>query len=362
MTKEMLHMRPIQRLMERLPAGADAALVVSGHNRRYLTGFPSSAGVVLATRETALFLTDFRYIEAARRAVTGMECVEYSSLKETLVDLARRFSLHCILTEDEGMTVAEQRRFSAMLPDVEWKSGVLDGLLGELRLVKSPQELEKIKQAQALTEYGFDHILGFIRPGRTEREVALELEFLIRRQGAEGVAFDFIVVSGANSSLPHGVPGDKVIEKGDFVTMDFGARVDGWHSDMTRTVAVGSCSPEQRKVYDTVLRAQKAALSVLRAGLRCVDGDAAAREVIAGAGYGEYFGHATGHGVGVEIHEQPRLSPRSGEEVLSAGSVVTVEPGIYLPGRFGVRIEDMASITEGGCENLTKSPKELLIL
>lgn len=358
----MLHMRPIERLMKSLPAGADAALVISGHNRRYLTGFPSSAGLVLATRETALFLTDFRYIEAARRTVRGMECVEYASLRETLSSLAERLCLRCVLTEDEGMTVAEYRRFSEMLPGVELRGGVLDGLLGGLRLIKSPEELANIKQAQALTEYGFDHILPYIRPGRTEREIALELEFLIRKQGAEGVAFDFIVVSGANSSLPHGVPGDKAVEKGDFVTMDFGARVDGWHSDMTRTVAVGSCSPEQRRVYDTVLEAQRAALSILRAGLRCVDGDAAARSVIEAAGYGGCFGHATGHGVGVEIHEEPRLSPRSGEEVLQAGSVVTVEPGIYLPGRFGVRIEDMASITEDGCENLTKSPKELLIL
>lgn len=355
-------MRPFQRLMEQLPAGADAALVVSAHNRRYLTGFPSSAGVVLVTRDSALFLTDFRYIEAARRVVKGMECVEYDSLSQTLSSLAGQHNLRCILTEDEGMSVAEYERVSRMLPGVELRGGVLDGLLGALRLVKSPEELAKIRQAQALTEYGFDHILPFIRPGRTEREVALELEFLIRRQGAEGVAFDFIVVSGANSSLPHGVPGDKVIENGDFVTMDFGARVDGWHSDMTRTVAVGGCSPEQRRVYDTVLKAQLAALSVLRAGLRCTDGDAAARSVIEQAGYGAYFGHATGHGVGVEIHEEPRLSPRSGEEILCAGSVVTVEPGIYLPGRFGVRIEDMASITENGCENLTKSPKELIVL
>ena len=355
-------MWPVQRLMEQLPAGADAALVVSTHNRRYLTGFPSSAGVVLVTRDSALFLTDFRYIEAARRVVKGMECVEYDSLSQTLSSLAGQHNLRCILTEDEGMSVAEYGRFSRMLPGVELRGGVLDGLLGALRLVKSPEELAKIRQAQALTEYGFDHILPFIRPGRTEREVALELEFLIRRQGAEGVAFDFIVVSGANSSLPHGVPGDKVIENGDFVTMDFGARVDGWHSDMTRTVSVGGCSQEQRRVYDTVLKAQLAALSVLRAGLRCTDGDAAARSVIEQAGYGAYFGHATGHGVGVEIHEEPRLSPRSGEETLCAGSVVTVEPGIYLPGRFGVRIEDMASITENGCENLTKSPKELIVL
>ncbi len=180
--------------------------------------------------------------------------------------------------------------------------------------------------------------------------------------GGEAVAFDFIVVSGANSALPHGVPSDKVIAQGDFVTMDFGGMVDGWNSDMTRTVAVGSCSDEQRRVYDTVLRAQTACFQVLRAGLPCIQGDGAARNVIESAGYGGFFGHGTGHGVGMDIHEAPRMSPSSGDEVLREGSVVTVEPGIYLPDRFGVRIEDMVLITKDGYRDLTKSSKELIIL
>ena len=355
-------MTKVEQLAAALPQGIDGALVTSEYNRRYLTGFPSSAGLVLVTREAAYFLTDFRYIEAARRVVHGMECVEYKRVSESLGELVTRHGLYCLAIEDGGMTLAEFRRFDTMLKGVELRGDVLDGLLGELRLVKTPAELDKIGQAQTLTEYGFDHILSFIRAGRTEREVALELEFVIRKQGAESVAFDFIVVSGVNSSLPHGVPGDKVIERGDFVTMDFGAVVDGWHSDMTRTVAVGTCSAEQRSVYDTVLLAQKAALAALRAGLSCVAGDAVARNIITAAGYGDYFGHGTGHGVGIEIHEMPRLSSSAGDAVLRVGSVVTVEPGIYLPGKFGVRIEDMASITENSCDNLTKSPKELIIV
>ncbi|MFQ8599944.1 MAG: M24 family metallopeptidase [Oscillospiraceae bacterium] len=223
------------------------------------------------------------------------------------------------------------------------------------------REIQKIEQAQALTESTFSHILSVIRAGVTEREIALEMEFFMRRQGADGVSFDFIVVSGNNSSLPHGVPTGKAVEKGDFITMDFGALVDGYHSDMTRTIAVGCVDEEQRRVYDTVLRAQRAALSAIRAGMRCSDADRAAREVIDGAGYAGCFGHGLGHGVGVEIHEAPNLSPRSAE-ILEPGMVVTVEPGIYIENRYGVRIEDMVVVQKGGCRNLTASPKELIIL
>lgn len=354
-------MTKAELLAKALPQGIDGALITSEQNRRYLTGFPSSAGLVLVTHTAAYFLTDFRYIEAASRTIQGMECIEYKKVSETLSNMVSRHGLLRLALEDEGLTCAEHKRIEKMLPDTELCGDILDNLLGELRLTKTPEELDKIRQAQELTDYGFEYILPFIRPGRTEKEVALELEFAIRKKGAECVAFDFIVVSGANSSLPHGVPSDKVIERGDFVTMDFGAVIDGWHSDMTRTIAVGECSDEQRRVYQTVLEAQKAALKVLRAGYSCVKGDAAARDVIAAAGYGDCFGHGTGHGVGMEIHEEPRLSPSAGDEALRAGSIVTVEPGIYLPGKFGVRIEDMVYITRDGCEDLTKSPKELII-
>ena len=343
----------------------EAALTTAPHERRYLTGFASSAGYVLTTVEAAYFLTDFRYIEAARRAIPDMECLCGDRPAEVLKELLQRHGIGRLLVSAEHTSVKQLADWQRAMKGVctVAADGRYDARMRLLRLVKTPDELEKIRQAQELTDAGYGHILSYIRPGRTERDIALELEFFIRRQGAEGVAFDFIVVSGPNSSLPHGVPGERAVEKGDFITMDFGAVVDGWHSDMTRTVAVGSVTDEQRRVYETVLRAQETALGTLRAGLSCRAGDAAARDVIREAGYGDCFGHSTGHGVGVEIHEEPRLSPAAPEgELLQPGSVVTVEPGIYLSGKFGVRIEDMAAITETGCENLTKSLKSLTIL
>ncbi|HPU57940.1 MAG TPA: aminopeptidase P family protein, partial [Candidatus Avimonas sp.] len=329
----------------------------------YITGFKSSAGAVLVTRDKSYFLTDFRYIEAARRAIRDIDCVEYKKMADTLKEIANRHSLKTLAVEGSEITCSDLNSLKESLNGIELETTVLDDCLTELRLSKTKEELEKIKQAQALTDYGFEYILPRIKAGRTEREIALDLEFEIRRQGAEAAAFDFIVVSGANSSLPHGVPSDKQVEKGDFVTLDFGAVVDGWRSDMTRTVAVGSCSEEQREIYNIVLKAQLAALSRIKSGLSCREGDAAARDIIKGAGYGEYFGHGTGHGVGMEIHEAPRLSPSAEkDEILKEGTVVTVEPGIYIPGRFGVRIEDMVYITANGCENLTKSSKKLIIV
>ena len=345
-----------------LPSAQEGALITSEHNRRYLTGFRSSAGAVLVTQAEAYFLTDFRYIEAAGQRVRGAQCLCYRRLTDTLAELLARHGLQCLHIEGEAVTLAEEAGLREALPSLSLAGNRLDGWLKELRLVKTAEELACIRQAQKLTDDAFTHILSFIRPGRTEREIALELEFHIRSHGAEGASFDFIAVSGPNSSLPHGEPGDRKGESGDFVTMDFGAVVDGWHSDMTRTVAVGAPNEEQRRVYDTVLQAHRACLAVLREGLSCREGDAAARRIIEEAGYGDCFGHATGHGVGVQIHEEPRLSPSAREETLRAGTVVTVEPGIYLPGRFGVRIEDMAYITPGGCEDLTASLKELIVL
>ena len=204
-------------------------------------------------------------------------------------------------------------------------------------------------------------MLTFLRPGVTEREAALEIEFYMRRHGAEGVAFDLIVITGAKTSMPHGVPGEEKIQPGDFVTMDTGAVVNGMHSDMTRTVAIGHADDEMRQVYHTVLKAQQNAIAAVHAGVACKAVDFAARSVIEQAGYGEYFGHSTGHSVGLEIHESPAFSPRS-EAIAQENMVITVEPGIYLPGKFGVRIEDMVRVTQNGCEDLTNAKKELIVL
>lgn len=350
----------IEKLFALLPEEIDSVLITSPVNRRYFTGFASSAGVVLATRERACFLTDFRYIEAAKQRVQSCECI-MSGNGNTVESLAKKLGFSHTALEAQSLTVSEAERYRSVLPGEADLSGRLDEAILSLRQIKSPGELGHIREAQRLTDEAFLHILSFIRPGVTEREIALELEFFMRRNGAHAASFDIIAVSGIHSSMPHGVPTDKAVEPGDFVTMDFGAEVDGYLSDMTRTVAVGMVSEQQRLVYETVLKAQLAALRTIRAGVTGHEADAAARDVIEAAGFGSRFGHATGHSVGLEIHEEPRCSPNAGA-VLQPGVIMTVEPGIYLEGNFGVRIEDMVAVTQEGCENLTKSSKELLIL
>ncbi len=338
-----------------------AILISSPENRRYLTGFPSSDGYLLVTKNEAVFFIDSRYIEAAQKKIT--ECTEIvllTSFSAQLKEYAEKFGIKTVFTESEKLSVSEFNRFREILP-CECIADKADKAVNSLRRIKNAEEKEKILAAQVIAEKAFDYVLGFIKEGVTEREIALTLDFFMLKNGAEGISFETIAVSGKNSSMPHGVPGDKKIKKGDFITMDFGAVVDGYHSDMTRTVAVGDVSSKQAEIYETVLKAQLCSLESLKAGASCKDADAAARDIIRAAGYGDCFGHGTGHGVGIEIHEAPRLSPKS-IQTLQIGDVVTVEPGIYLPGEFGVRIEDMAYITANGCENLTKTPKSLIIL
>lgn len=231
----------------------------------------------------------------------------------------------------------------------------------ESNVIKNDKEIEIISRAAALGDLCFSHILGFIKPGMREREVAAEIERFLFENGAEGLAFPTICVSGERSCLPHGEPSDKLIEKGEFLTLDFGAVIDGYCADMTRTVAIGSVTPEMRRVYNTVLEAQLAAIDFIKAGVRCFDADKVARDIIADAGYGEYFVHGLGHGVGKQVHEAPTLNSKS-KEVLAENMVITIEPGIYITDRFGVRIEDLAIVTESGIINKVKSAKELIIL
>ena len=351
-----------QKLAAQLHKG-EAALLTAKPDQRLMTHFPADDALVVVAADAAALFTDSRYIEAAEKAVEAMEVVLIKKMSDSVREWLAQKGVSRLFVQAADMSLAAFEGWKAALPAVELVADdSLDNWLLDLRAVKTPEQVEAIRRAQALTDECFSYILPRITAGRTEREVALDMEFAMRKAGAEGVAFDFIVVAGENGSLPHGVPGDRVIQKGDLITMDFGARVDGWHSDMTRTVAVGDVADWQREIYETVLKAQETCLATLKAGITCAAGDAAARDVIAAAGYGAYFGHGTGHGVGLEIHEAPSLSPRGGERLLRVGEVVTVEPGIYLPGKGGVRIEDMVVITADGCENLTKSPKNLIIL
>ena len=338
-----------------------AALLLHTPHCRYLTGLDYTDGGVLLTQDTAYLLTDSRYIEAAEELPHGMQCIACNGLFSTVNDLLHKHGATRLLTE-QTLSLSAYQKLTDTLSVTVCADGSLDAALDAARLLKDESEIALLTRAQAITEAGFDHILPYIKAGVTERDIALELEFFMRKNGAHGVSFDLIVVSGENGSRPHGVPTDKHIQNGEFVTLDFGALYHGYHADMTRTVAVGYVTDKQKHIYDTVLAAQQAALSVLKAGITGKAADAAARDVITKAGFGAYFGHGTGHGVGVEIHEAPTLSPRAEEMPLPAGCVVTVEPGIYVPQQCGVRIEDMVLLTDDGIKNFTKAAKDLLIL
>lgn len=348
----------LSEFINKLPKNVDGALIVSPESRRYFTGFNASDGFLFITKSGSVFLTDSRYIEAAKNKII---CCEVEEQKGKLMDYAKRFNCKVLAVEADRLTVTQLKNLRKALHGIKLTTVGTDKIIDTFRAVKNEAEIENICKAQRIAEAAFDHILSFIKVGVTEKEVALELDHYMLSHGADGLSFETIAISGANTSKPHGIPTDKKIEHGDFVTMDYGAVVNGYHSDMTRTVAVGAASDEQKKIYKIVFEAQLAVLRVLKNGVKCSDADKAARDVITEAGYGEYFRHSTGHGVGIEIHEKPFVSPKS-TATLRSGNVVTDEPGIYIPGKFGVRIEDMALITENGCKNLTKAPKELIII
>lgn len=341
--------------------GVDAIVLSDEKNRRYATGFHSTAGVVYVSQKQAAFYTDFRYVEAAIAQAQGVSVREITggrSYAGVINELLEEDGAQQIALEDDCLTHADYLRWekSLCVPAVPQAD-----LMNRLRMVKNREALDKIIAAQRIAERALAEVLNEIKPGVSEREIAARLTYLMLHYGAENMSFDPIVVSGANSSKPHGVPSDKPIAAGEFVTMDFGCIYDGYCSDMTRTVAVGHVTDEMRRVYETVLAAQEAGIAAARAGVTGASVDGAARRVIADAGYGDCFGHGFGHGVGLFIHEAPTASPR-GEQILPAGAVLTAEPGIYLPGRFGVRIEDMLYLTETGCENLTRAEKQLIVL
>ncbi|MBQ8531848.1 MAG: aminopeptidase P family protein [Clostridia bacterium] len=339
-----------------------AALITSGVNRLYFTGFNSSAGTVLITKSSAFLIIDFRYFEKAKATVKHMQVILQEKLFDQITEILKKENINTVLVESDSVTLSLYSRFCEELPDFNIsKEDILSRKIESLRSIKSSEELKLIKKSQALTDMTFSYILDRISEGRTEKEVMLDMEFFMRKNGSESVAFDFIVVSGKNSSLPHGVPTDKRIEKGDFITMDFGAVVGGYRSDMTRTVAVGFADDLQKEIYSTVLKAQTETIKFIKSGVKCCDVDKVARDIITDAGYGDCFGHGLGHSVGLEIHENPACNTRD-ETLLTSGMIMTVEPGIYIENKFGVRIEDMVFVTENGNENLTKSPKELIIL
>ncbi|MFP3357562.1 Xaa-Pro peptidase family protein [Planococcus sp. SIMBA_143] len=337
----------------------DSLLVTNPYNLRFITGFTGTAGLALITPNDAWFITDFRYTEQAGEQVKEFKVFQaQKGLIDEVARIAKEAAVERLAFEQDYMTFATysqyQEKLSATLEPVS-------GLIEKLRMVKSPEELEVLKAAAKIADDAFEHICSYIKAGMTELEVSNELEFFMRSQGATSSSFDIIVASGLRSALPHGVASNKKIEQGDLITLDFGALYNGYVSDITRTVAVGEPSDKLKEIYQVVLDSQVLALEKIKPGMTGIEADAIARDYIKSKGYGEAFGHSTGHGIGLEVHEGPGLSFRS-ETVLEPGMAVTVEPGIYLPGIGGVRIEDDILITETGNERLTHSSKELRIL
>ncbi|MGM0898147.1 MAG: M24 family metallopeptidase [Bacillota bacterium] len=337
----------------------DSLLVTNPYNLRFITGFTGTAGLALITPNDAWFITDFRYTEQAGEQVKEFKVVQaQKGLLDEVARIAQEAAVERLAFEQDYMTFATysqyKEKLSATLEPVS-------GLIEKLRMVKTPEEIEVLKAAAKIADDAFEHICTYIKPGMTELQVSNELEFFMRSQGATSSSFDIIVASGLRSALPHGVASDKEIEQGDLITLDFGALYNGYVSDITRTIAVGEPSDKLKEIYQVVLDSQVLALEKIKPGMTGIEADAIARDYIKAKGYGEAFGHSTGHGIGLEVHEGPGLSFRS-ETVLEPGMAVTVEPGIYLPGIGGVRIEDDILITETGNERLTHSSKELRIL
>lgn len=354
-------MTHLQQLMSSLEGICDCALINDTVNRRYFTGMKSSDGTLVVFKDKAYLIIDFRYIEKARKTAEDCEVILQDRLYHQINELIKKHEANTVCVNTEFCTVEQFTMFKQALKASVSADNSLTKLIRSIRMIKTQHEIDLMIKAQRIAEKGYEHILGIIRTGMSEREVQLELDHFMLKNGAEELSFDTIALSGKNTSLPHGVPSDKPFEKGEFVLLDFGAVVEGYHSDMTRTFCMGEPTDKMRQVYDIVLQAQLSALSAVKAGMTGKDLDAAARDIIAENGFGKNFGHSLGHGVGMEIHEMPYASPNK-DNILKENSIVTVEPGIYLENEFGVRIEDFVVVKNDGCINMTKAPKELIIV
>lgn len=351
----------IKQIMQSLKKN-QAMLIKNDANRFYLTNLKSSAGNIVITKSKATFFIDFRYFENAKATVKGLDVVLSKSFFIELLEYLEQNGINELFLETDTVSLDEYTSLCKTLKNINVLSDEnIKNKILKMRAVKDENEISNIKAAQKITDETFSYILNYIKPGVSEKEIMLNMEFYLRKLGSDGVSFDFIVASGKNSSQPHAIPTDKKIELGDFVTLDFGAVVNGYRSDMTRTVAVGYASDEQVRVYNTVLYAQEAALNSIKSGKVCKSIDKIARDIIYNAGYKNCFGHGLGHSVGIEIHESPCFNLRDTTR-LKSGMVLTVEPGIYLENKFGVRIEDMVIVTNDGCINITKSDKKLIVL
>ncbi|MBA4494961.1 M24 family metallopeptidase [Paenactinomyces guangxiensis] len=351
----------IHRLRRRMEESDIGAFLVSHPvNRRYVTGFTGSSGVALITATEAILITDFRYLTQVKEQAPHMTLVQHKGpILETVAEQCRQLGVKSLAFEQDHLTFSQHQQLEGFLNGIA--TDPVSDIVEELRMIKDEEELSVIRDAALIADRAFYQIIQEIKPGMKEKDVALRLEILMREMGASSSSFDIIVASGLRSALPHGTASDKVLEKGDLVTMDFGAYYQGYASDITRTIMLGQPNEKQKEIYDVVLEAQKCCIAQIRPGITGREADGVARDYITKHGYGDSFGHGTGHGLGLEVHEAPRLSIH-GNTVLAPGMVVTVEPGIYLPELGGVRIEDDVLITESGCEVLTHANKELIMI
>ncbi|MED5246677.1 M24 family metallopeptidase [Priestia megaterium] len=350
----------IEKLREQFSKlNVDGVVITSEYNRRYMTNFTGSAGVVIISENKAAFVTDFRYVEQATSQTEGFDIVQHKGpIVEEVANVVKQFGIKKLGFEQNYVTYGQHQLFDK---HIGAELVPISHAIENLRLIKSDSEIKILKEAAKIADAAYEHILTFVRPGLTELQVSNELEFFMRKQGATSSSFDTIVASGHRGALPHGVASDKVIEKGELVTLDFGAYYNGYCSDITRTFAVGEVSDKLKEIYNVVLQAQLNGMNGIKAGMTGKEADALTRDYITEHGYGQYFGHSTGHGVGLEVHEGPSLSVKS-TDVLQPGMIVTVEPGIYIPDLGGVRIEDDTIVTAEGNEALSHSSKEFIIL
>ena len=342
----------------------EALLITDEKNVYYFSGVFNCEGKILITSDKSYLLVDFRYIEVAKKQCESCEVIDCKNFTDDVSELCKKHSVKSLYLEAQNISVS---RYNSYIKKFN-SSGIslvsddtLSKAISNLRIIKSPEEITFIEKAQKITEKAYLEVLNFIKPDVEERSISLELEYLIKKYGASDISFDLITITGKKTSLPHGVPSDNKIIEGDFFTMDIGAVFNGYHSDMTRTVAVKSCDDYKREIYSIVLDAQQNALSKVKAGVKASDIDKTARDIIDNAGFKKNFGHSTGHGVGLDIHELPYVSPKS-EAILSENMVITVEPGIYIENEFGVRIEDMILVKNNGYKNFASIPKELIIV
>lgn len=352
----------IETLISKMPQNFEAALITQQPSRFYLLNLDTSdAGMVLVTRDESYFIIDSRYIEVAEKNVTSATVVLEKKPLEQVYDILTKHGIKSLCLENTA-SLAFAATVAKAMPDITLDtSSTLADTLDEMRVIKDESEIAAITMAQKITDDCFEYILGIIKPGMREIDLALQMEVFMRSHGAQKLAFPTIFVAGAKTSLPHGEPDENVIKDGDFITMDFGANYNGYCADMTRTVAVGSISDKQKNVYDTVLAAQLKACAGIKAGMKGDACDAIARDVINAAGYEGKFGHGLGHSLGIEIHENPRFSPAY-PGIIPCGAVMSIEPGIYLAGEFGVRIEDTVLVRENDVQILAKSDKNLIII